>query len=75
MTDREYSRDELEAAIWQWTLGRNGERDRMIMRMYLFDGITYNEMLKRLHDEGYTIEIDRLKKIISHRKEQLFRHL
>lgn len=75
MTDREYSRDELEAAIWQWTLGRNGERDRMIMRMYLFDGITYNEMLKRLHDEGYTIEIDRLKKIISHRKEQLFRHI
>lgn len=75
MTDREYSRDELEAAIWQWTLGRNGERDRMILRMYLFDGITYNEMLKRLHDEGYTIEIDRLKKIISHRKEQLFRHL
>ena len=75
MTDREYSRDELEAAIWQWTLGRNGERDRMILRMYLFDGITYNEMLKRLHDEGYTIEIDRLKKIISHRKEQLFRHI
>lgn len=71
----EISRAEYEAAIYQWIIGRNGERDRKILSMYLFDGITYSEMLDRLHQDGYSIELDRLKKVISERKEQLFRHI
>lgn len=71
----ELSRDETEAAIQQWILGRNGERDRIILSMYLFDGITFSQMQARLDSMGYPLSIDQLKKIVRKRKEQLFRHL
>ena len=75
MSDRELSREEYESAIWQWIIGRNGERDRRILSMYLFDGITYEEMQRRLDREGYPLSIDRLKQVISERKAQLFKHI
>lgn len=75
-------RDLYEHAINQWILGRNGERDRLIMRMYLFDGITYSRMLDRLgeiaertKDPTYGIGEDQLKKVIRKRKSELFRHI
>ena len=71
----ELSRDDYEHAIQQWILGRNGERDRMIMSMYLFDGITYEKMLDKLEEAGYPMTKENLKKIIRKRKEQLFRHI
>ena len=69
------SRDACEHAIDQWILGRNGERDRLILRIYLFDGVTYEEMQRRLDDLKIPLSIDQLKKIIQKRKEELFRHL
>lgn len=69
------SRDAYEHAIDQWILGRNGERDRLILRIYLFDGVTYEEMQRRLDDMKIPLSIDQLKKIIQKRKEELFRHL
>jgi len=71
----EKSRDEYERAIDQWILGRNSERDRTILRMYLFDGVSYLRMQERLDEMGYPLSIDRLKRIIWKRKEELFRHL
>ena len=68
-------REELEKAIWTWIIGRNGERDRLILGMYLFDGVTYEKMLDRLEENGYDMTVDNLKKIIRKRKEQLFRHI
>lgn len=68
-------REELEKAIWTWIIGRNGERDRLILAMYLFDGVTYEKMLDRLEENGYYMTVDNLKKIIRKRKEQLFRHI
>ena len=80
--ERELNRDLCEHAIDQWILGRNGERDRYILKMYLFDGITYEQMQKRLFqiawerkDPSYDIGEDQLKKIISKRKKELFRHI
>ena len=74
--DREdISREDYEKAIWQWILGRNGERDRMILSMYLFDGVTYEEMQRRLDQADCPLSIDELKKIIKKRKTQLFRHI
>ena len=67
-------REELEPLIFRWINGRNGERDRLILSMYLFDGITYEQMLDRLEEHGDEITKDRLKQIIRKRKEQLFRH-
>lgn len=82
MTNTDLNRDQYDHAIDQWILGRNAERDRIILRMYLFDGITYEQMQKRLDklsDEisvpSYRLSIDRLKKVISERKEELFKHI
>lgn len=69
------SRNELEAAIQQWIIGRNGERDRVILAMYLFDGITFARMQDRLETMGYELSIDQIKKIVRKRKEELFRHI
>lgn len=68
------NREELSVAIDLWIIGRNGERDREILKMYLFDGVTYAEMQRRL-DEKYPLSIDQLKKIVRKRKAELFRHI
>lgn len=75
MTHRDIKRDETELAIHQWILGRNAERDRIILSMYLFDGVTYETMQERLDSMGYPLSIDRLKQIISQRKAYLFKHI
>lgn len=69
------SSNDVMWAIEQWTIGRNGERDRIIMRMYMVDGITFAKMQERLDEMGYELSIDQIKKIVRRRKEELFRHL
>ena len=71
----ELCRADVEEGIYQWIVGRNGERDRLIMHMYMLDGITFAEMQRRLEGCGYPLSIDGIKKIVRKRKEQLFRHL
>lgn len=74
--ENDLDREVVEPAIFRWINGRNGERDRMILSMYLFDGITYEKMLDRIEDAGYLpMTKDNLKKFIRKRKEQLFRHI
>lgn len=70
------SADEVLWAIEQWVIGRNGERDRAIMKMYMVDGITFATMQDRLFEQyGYDLSIDQIKKIVRRRKEELFRHI
>jgi hypothetical protein len=71
----ELNRDLVAHAIDQWIIGRNGERDRIILSMYMFDGITISEMQRRLDEMGYELSVDGIKRIIRKRKEQLFRHI
>lgn len=68
-------KDEVLVGIEQWVIGRNGERDREIMRMYMIDGITFAGMQRRLDAIGYELSIDQIKKIVRRRKEELFRHI
>lgn len=68
-------RKDVETAIDQWILGRNGERDREILRMYMVDGVKFRTMQDRLEMMGYEIGIDQIKRIVRKRKEQLFRHI
>lgn len=75
MSTTDLNRDLLTHAIDQWIIGRNGERDRIVLSMYLFDGITVKEMQRRLDRMGYELSIDGIKRIIRKRKEQLFRHV
>lgn len=71
----EKSRDEYEHAIDQWVIGRNSERDRKILRMYLFEGVSYLQMQQRLDECGIQLSVDMIKRIIWKRKEQLYKHL
>lgn len=75
MDRKDLNRDLIAHAIDQWIIGRNGERDRIVLSMYMFDGITVREMQKRLDAMGYELSIDGIKRIIRKRKEQLFRHI
>ena len=68
-------RSEVLCGIEQWIIGRNGERDRAIMRMYMIDGITFARMQDRLEESGYELSIDQIKKVVRRRKEELFRHI
>lgn len=70
-----YGRSAVEEAIDEWIIGRNGERDRLIMRMYLFDGLTFEKMQKRLDENDYPLSVDRIKKIVLNRSEQLQSHI
>ena len=79
---KDLNRDQYDHAIDQWILGRNAERDRVILRMYLFDGITFERMQLRMdaiareiHDPKYALSIDQLKKVVKKRREELFRHV
>ena len=76
------NRDQYDHAIDQWILGRNAERDRMILRMYLFDGITYERMQRRLDQAAidlnapkYSLSIDQIKKVVRKRKIELYKHI
>ena len=82
MIRKDLNRDQYDHAIDQWILGRNAERDRIILRMYLFDGITYEQMQRRMdklseeiHDPRYGLSIDQIKKVVSKRKTELFTHI
>lgn len=71
----EIGKNETEKAIDEWVIGRNGERDRIIMRMHLVDGPSLEEMQKRLDKMNYPLSIDRIKKIILKREEQIAKHV
>ena len=78
----ENGRKILDAAIEEWVIGKNGERDRFIMRMHLFDGPSMLQMQKRLEkmgrekeDQSYELSIDRIKKIILARQDQIQKHI
>lgn len=71
----DYGRKAVDDAIEEWVIGRNGERDRIIMRLHLFDGVTFQEMQKRLDKTGYPLSIDRLKQIINRRLPQIQKHI
>ena len=78
MSDLErYGRNALDAAIEEWVIGKNGERDRMIMRMHLFDGSTFDGMQKRLEklNPPVYLSVDQIKKIVLKREVQIQRHM
>lgn len=78
MSDLErYGRNALDAAIEEWVIGKNGERDRIIMRMHLFDGPTFDGMQKRLEELNPPVylSVDQIKKIVLKREVQIQRHM
>lgn len=66
----------MDALIQEWCIGRNGERDREIMRYRLLDGLTMEEIATRYmiaHPER-PISVDTVKRVIKGRIPQILKH-
>lgn len=76
---KDYSRTELENGINEWIVGRNAERNRLILKLKLIDGLSYNAILNILHSEDnpeeYKIELRQLQRVIRKCETVLFRHI
>jgi len=67
---RDIGRTEIESAIDEWVVGKNAERDRMIIRRRLLDGITFERLA-----EEFDLSVRATKTIVYKRKTQVFRHI
>ena len=63
------SRSEIDRLIDEWIIGRNAERDRMILKRRLLDGITYDRLA-----EEFDLSVRQVKNIVYRREDELFRH-
>ena len=70
LTQYKLSRSEWNELIDQWIIGRNGERDRAIMRRRLFDGIT----IERLAEE-FDLSTQRVNEILSAAKQKMLQSM
>lgn len=67
---KEYSRSELESHIENWIIGRNAERNRMILKRRLLDGITYDCLA-----EEFDLSVRQIKNIVYSCEDRLYRHI
>ena len=67
---RDYSRSELEAAISEWIVGKNAERDRRILYRRLVDGICFEPLA-----EEFDMSVRQIQNIVYKSQEKLFKHL
>lgn len=67
---RDYSRSELEAAINEWIVGKNAERDRRILYRRLIDGICFEPLA-----EEFDLSVRQIQNIVYKSQEKLFKHL
>lgn len=66
----ELSRSEIEALIDEWTVGRNAERNRAILKRRLLDGITYERLA-----EEFDLSVRQVKNIVYHCEDRIFEHI
>jgi Mor family transcriptional regulator len=67
---RDYSRTEIEAAIDEWVVGRNAQRNRAVLKSRLIDGLTFEELA-----EMYDMSVRQIQNIVYKTQEVIFRHL
>lgn len=67
---KDYSKTELCAAIDEYVLGRNAERNRQIIKRRLIDGICFEPLA-----EEFDISVRQCKNIVYKTQEIVFRHL
>ena len=68
---KDLSRTEIENLIDEWIVGsRNAQRDRMIIKSRLIDGLTYEKLA-----EKYELSVQSIKSIVYKCQDKLFRHI
>ena len=76
---RDYSVSELNRGIDEWIVGRNAERNRLILKWKLIDGLSYMEIMRRLntdeYPESYHLLVRQIQRIIRKSEDVLFRHI
>lgn len=80
MVIKDYTKSDLEYGINEYIVGKNAERDRIILRYKLIDGLSYVQIADRLaNDETlskeYKIEVRQLQRVVSKAEKQLFKHI
>lgn len=74
----DFGRSGIEKIVDEWVIGKNGERDRLIMKLHFINGYTFEGLQKKLdtmEDESFHLSIDRLKQIILQRSNQIEKHI
>ena len=64
------SRSQIEAAVDEWIIGRNAERDRKILCSRLIDGTKFEKLA-----EDFDLSVRQVKNIVYKRCEQLYNHI
>lgn len=76
---KDYSRTELENGINEWIIGRNAERNRLILKYKLIDGLSYSAIADKLNQEdypdSYRIDVRQIQRVIRKSETILFRHI
>lgn len=80
---REYSKEEVLACIDNWIIGKNAERNKLILDLKIVRGWSYERVASWLASEvdngnyppEYKVEVRQLKRIVYKGQETLFRHL
>lgn len=66
----EHSRTEIEKAIDEWIVGRNAERNRMILKRRLIDGICFEPL-----SEEFDLSVSQVKRIVYKLEQKIFQFL
>lgn len=66
---QELSASEVCRLIDEWIIGRNGERDRMILKRRLIDGVCFEPLA-----EEFDISTRQVKNIVYRGEAKIFRH-
>ena len=64
------SRSQLIALIDEWIVGKNGERNRAILKRRLIDGLTYEQIA-----EEFDLSVRQTKTITYREEQKLIKHL
>lgn len=67
---KEYSRTEIEAAINEYIIGKNAQRDRRVIYRRLIDGLTYESLA-----EEFDLSVRQIKRIVYKCEDIIFRHI
>jgi len=66
----ELSRSQLEELIDEWIVGKNGERNRAILKRRLIDVLTYEQIA-----EEFDLSVRQTKTIIYKEEQRLIKHI
>ena len=70
LTQYKLSSAEWEYLIDQWVVGRNGERDRAILKRKMIAGVTFNELTRE-----FDLSHQRIEQIVYGRFDSLVPHI